>query len=366
MSAELEDYFRLMTANGAVQAYRAGWRHGLFQALGGEERTTGDLARLLERDLRALGLFLEALSALGLVERGATGWRAGRVLRALQGPYRELGDEYWAHLDDFLKTGRPMRRMNAGPEREAAYREQAGALAWMMAPAAALAAEWLLPDLPDAPRILDLGAGSGVWSLTLAARAGAGAVTLVDGPAVLDVAREFSTKMGLAPRLVPGDYHDVDLEANAYDLVFLGNVCHLESEDRVRSLLGRASRWLRPGGRVAIADVHPGTAPVAASLYALGLALRTERTEVHASADLLRWLAEAGFQEAAFQALEVVPETMGLWTGKKRPESAGEANPGKGFKKRENFLNGLPISRSKVNDVNKKRANRIKTRLAAS
>lgn len=329
MSAELEAYFRLMTANGAVQAYHAAWRHGIFQVLGEEERATEDLARLLEMDVRALGLFLEALATLGLVERGTAGWHSGRVLRAFQGPYRGLGDEYWAHLDDFLKTGQPIRRMNTGAEREAAYREQAGALAWMMAPAAALAAERLLPGLPDAPRILDLGAGSGIWSLTLAARAGAGEVTLVDSPAVLDVAREFSTKMGLHARLVPGDYHGVELEANAYDLVFLGNVCHLESGDRVCSLLGRISRWLRPGGRVAIADVHPGTAPVAASLYALGLALRTERTEVHISADLLRWIGEAGFHEAAFHPLAVVPETMGLWIGKKAAEIRAGSEPRK-------------------------------------
>jgi SAM-dependent methyltransferase len=340
MSVELEAYFRLMTANGAVQAYHAGWRHGIFQALGEEERATEDLARPLEMDARALALFLESLSALGLVERGTTGWRSGRVLRVFQGSYRGLGDEYWAHLDAFLKTGRPIRRMNAGVEREAAYREQAGALAWMMAPAAALAAERLLAGLPDAPRILDLGAGSGVWSLTLAARVESAEVTLVDFPAVLEVAREFSMKMGLPARarFVPGDYHDVDLEADACDLVFLGNVCHLESGDRVRSLLGRALRGLRPGGRVAIADVHAGAAPVAASLYALGLALRTERTEVHASADLLRWLGEAGFHDAAFLPLAVVPETMGLWIGKKAAGNPERSEPRKRFQKTRKFF----------------------------
>jgi ubiquinone/menaquinone biosynthesis C-methylase UbiE len=340
MSAELEAYFRLMTANGAVQAYHAAWRLGLLQALGEEERATEDLARFLEMDARALGLFLDALDALGFVERGMTGWRSGRVLRAFQGPYRGLGDEYWAHLDGFLKTGRPIRRMNAGVEREAAYREQAGALAWMMAPAAAHAAERLLAGLPGAPRILDLGAGSGIWSLTLAARVGSAEVTLVDCPAVLDVAREFSMKMGLPARarFVPGDYHDVALEADAYDLVFLGNVCHLESGDRVRSLLGRALGWLRPGGRVAIADVHAGTAPVAASLYALGLALRTERTEVHASADLLRWLGEAGFHDAAFHPLAAVPETMGLWIGKKAAEIRAGSEPRKSTQKTRKFF----------------------------
>ena len=103
-------------------------------------------------------------------------------MQALRGSYRSLGDEYWAHLDEWLTSGDPIRRMNSCAEGETAYREQAAALAWMMAPAAAQAAAQLAPLLPRDASIIDLGAGSGIWSLALLTALPEATATFVDRP----------------------------------------------------------------------------------------------------------------------------------------------------------------------------------------
>lgn len=206
--------------------------------------------------------------------------------------------------------------MDSAAEGESAYRGQAGALAWMMAAAAAQAAEKLGALLPRGARLLDLGAGSGVWSLTLLAGLPEAAATLVDRSGVLEVARPFARRAGVESRVrfEPGNYHELELPEEAYDLVILANVCHLETAPGNRRLFARAARWLKPGGRIAVLDVSPEAQPLAAALNALGLALRTEAAAVPTAAQFQTWLRDSGFSVPDFSLLPAPPGTMGLWT----------------------------------------------------
>src|SRR5204862_288643 len=76
------------------------------------------------------------------------------------------------HVPAFVRTGTPFMRMDSG--REAAYAVVVQALGKMFAEAATELATRL--DL-HAKKILDIGCGSGVWSLALAARDPAARVT---------------------------------------------------------------------------------------------------------------------------------------------------------------------------------------------
>src|SRR5262249_36749101 len=161
---------------------------------------------------RPVALLLPALAALGLVrDEGEGAWAATPLAHALlAGSYRELGDPYWSHLATFLKTDTPMARMDRVEESEAQYQAQAAALAWMQTPAAEAAAAVLAAGQALAGvEILDVGAGSAIWSLTLARDAPGARVTAVDWPAVLPVAAATPERLGPAQRPTPppGDYH---------------------------------------------------------------------------------------------------------------------------------------------------------------
>ncbi len=154
-----------------------------------------------------------------------------------------------------------------------------------------------------AGRVLDVGAGAAPWSIALAARDPSCEVTALDLPVVLPATRRAVQGAGLLSRFrfLPGDAFSVELQPR-YDLVLLGNVCHLFSGTANRALLGRMRAALRPGGTVAVVDILPSLDPDArrsVSLYALGLLGRTSSGDVHSENSYREWLADAGFSSTA-------------------------------------------------------------------
>jgi hypothetical protein len=133
---------------------------------------------------------------------------------------------------------------------------------------------------------------------------------------VLEVAVDNAASMGLADRLttLPGNFHEVALPEAGFDLAILGNVTHLETPQGNRSLLAKARAALKPQGRVVIIDVLPGQRQgnVNRTLYALGLALRTESGRVYRPSDLEAMLAESGFARPQLINLPTPPHAVGM------------------------------------------------------
>jgi SAM-dependent methyltransferase len=95
---------------------------------------------------------------------------------------------------------------------------------------------------------------------------------------------------------------------SAYDLVILGNVCHLFSEESNKQLLARLYEILAPGGKLAILDLLPNErldAPRWVVLYALGLLLRTSHGQAYPFSAYKRWLGDIGYE--AIQRFELLP-----------------------------------------------------------
>jgi SAM-dependent methyltransferase len=313
----LPAYFQLMNANGASHLYREAVRVGILAALESGEKTAEEVARECGTVVRPTRLVLEALVALELVDRRAETYQLSSLaFLLLSGSYRNLGDEFWAHLPALLNTDQPLMRMDDASQSEAHYQAQAAILGWRLTPAADSAAGELVNHLPPRAAILDLGAGSAIWSLTLAARTADATVTAVDWPAVLEVACEKAEELGLSNRLttIAGNFHEVALPAEQFDLVFLANVTHLLTPVVNAALFQRARAALRPGGRIAVIDVFPGQpqGDVNRTLYAVGLALRTEHGRVYSAAELAPLLATAGFGPPELVPLAVPPFAVGM------------------------------------------------------
>jgi ubiquinone/menaquinone biosynthesis C-methylase UbiE len=126
-----------------------------------------------------------------------------------------------------------------------------------------------------------------------------------DLPGVIELAAERAATLGLADQieLRPGDYHRIEIEPNAYDVVFLAHVCRAEGAAGTRSLLARAARALRPGGTLIVADYVRGatrtTHPFAALMGAT-MAASTRHGSTFTGPELVGWLGEAGFDAVRF------------------------------------------------------------------
>jgi SAM-dependent methyltransferase len=255
-------------------------------------------AERLGLDPEATALALEALASLGIAEE-----REGRFGRSpttdsiSPSPGAELEGGLWGHLPRFLRTGERLAHMDGSPaERAAAYSEIAGQLGPMFEDAA----ETLATKLPPpGPRILDVGAGSGVWSLAMCERTPAARVTAVDLPDVLPGFLDRAEALGLSRRVdtIAGDFHAVELPANGFDRIVLANVLHLEPPARAKSLIAHVAPALKPGGELVVVDALAEGDPEAErgrSIYALHLAMRTDRGRVHPRAEIERWCRASG------------------------------------------------------------------------
>jgi ubiquinone/menaquinone biosynthesis C-methylase UbiE len=164
--------------------------------------------------------------------------------------------------------------------------------------------------------MLDVGAGSGVWSQTFSLHDPQARITAIDWPGVLEVARHYADRIGLGDRfqILPGNYHLVELETAGYDMAIAANVAHLETREGILRLFHRLHTALKPGGHVLVVDVFHDQpdGELNASLYELGLALRTEHGQVFDHESLSAWLREAGFSAPWYRPIPVMPFTMGF------------------------------------------------------
>ncbi len=315
--AALQTYFQLMEMNGAARIYHVAQELGVFRALADGAVTAADVAAACGLQEAPVGLLLDGLSALGTVVSTDGSYSPAPVAQFLAGNYRNLGDEYWGFLPTFLRTGTPLAKMDSTEQSEEQYVQQVSALAWMMTPAAEAFAQMLgIGTTRKSLDILDVGGGSGIWSLTCAQHDADTTVTVSDWPAIVDIAAGFAKRMDLGDRfaVIPGNYHEVNLGSEAFDLAIVANVTHIETPDGNIDLFRRIRDALRSGGEIAIVDVMPAQPQgrLSASLYALGLGLRTESGRVHSPEALQQYLSAAGFESGPVQPIPTPPFTMGM------------------------------------------------------
>jgi 2-polyprenyl-3-methyl-5-hydroxy-6-metoxy-1,4-benzoquinol methylase len=320
--AALQTYFDLMNMNGAARIYRTARELGIFDAIGSEAATAADVAETCGLQVEPVRLVLDGLCSIGTLVCADGHYLPALVTQFLAGNYKNLSDEYWDHLPRFLQTGVPLAEMDSVEQSADQYEKQVSALAWMMTPAAEAMAQMLgMGQSRSSLNILDVGAGSAIWSLTCAKHDPTTAVTAADWPVIVEIAAGFARQMGLEDRFttIPGNYHESDLGENTYDLAIVANVTHIETPDGNRNLLRKLHKALKAGGEIVIVDVMPvqPEGRVSAALYALGLGLRTAEGQVHSAEALQQYLEDAGFGDCTLHPIPVAPHTMGMIVAQK-------------------------------------------------
>lgn len=151
-------------------------------------------------------------------------------------------------------------------------------------------------------RVLDLGAGSGVWGIALAQSAPNVTVTAVDWVDVLPATRATVARFGLTDRytFVEGDLGTADF-GRGQNVATLGHILHSEGEARSRKLLRKIFDALAPGGTVAIAEFlvnEDRTGPVVSLFFAANMLVNTDDGDTFSFGEIRQWLVEAGFVDA--------------------------------------------------------------------
>ena len=269
---------------------------GMIAALASGTLALDDLVERLGLDRRAAYVIAEALVAGGFAEAKDGGYRLAPAARRLL--VDESDEAYlapsvlhsrdliarWLQLPGVLKGVRPEPR--PGMRRSPAT--FIGTMAVGARASAAAVVERCLARFPAAKSVLDVGGGPGVHAGALLARGLA--VTILDLPDVIDLVRtRWAGTDGVT--LVPGDF-TVGLPPGPFDLVLLGNVCHIYGPAENQRLFARVAGVLRPGGGVAILDFVRGRS-VTAALFGVNMLAGSGGTWTEA--EYRDWLAAAGF-----------------------------------------------------------------------
>jgi ubiquinone/menaquinone biosynthesis C-methylase UbiE len=315
----------------ASKALFAALEIGVFTALADGPLAPVDLADRTGLAARRLSTLLHALAGLGLLVRdGDTFGNAPAADRYLvRGRAEDFGDYfrlqvgrqiYPAMLDldaGIAGTGRasdPMSALLSTPDdaRTFTTAQHVGSLA-----AARVLADRVVPDrlMPGsgtgAIRLLDVGGGSGAFSIALCRRFPTLRATILDFPAVVEVARAYRDEAALQDRidLVGGNAVSTPWPSGQQVVLMSYLLSALGDEDpgsEVEAVLAKAHDCLEPGGLLVVHDFmldDAGPGPVAAALWFLQyLAYQPDATSFSA-AELSGRLCGAGFDPQPGTAL---------------------------------------------------------------
>jgi len=148
---------------------------------------------------------------------------------------------------------------------------------------------------------LDVGGGSGAYSIAFAQANEKLQVELLDLPEVLPIALRHIEEAGLGARIKTraGDLR-ADLLGKGFDVILVSAICHMLGPEGNRDLLRRCHAALAPEGRVVISDFileADKTAPKQAALFALNMLVGTREGSSYSESEYGEWLREEGFRK---------------------------------------------------------------------
>lgn len=305
----------------------------LFTAVG-EGADAAAVARKLASDPRATESLLNALVALGLLAKhDGTFTNTATSARYLVAGARDdsraaiMHTVYlwptWSTLTECVRQGTSVATRETG-RGDAAWTE--AFIAAMHKNATARAPTLVrVAGVDGVRRVLDLGGGSGAYSIAFAQAKADLAADILDLERVAPIARRHIDAAGLADRVKVrvGDLHD-DSYGSGYDLVLLSAICHMLSPQENRAVLAKVRAALAPSGRVVIQDFILNldkTGPKTGVLFALNMLVGTQAGSSYSEQEYTDWLRDAGFAEIRRLAL---PGPTDLVVARRPQRAAGD------------------------------------------
>lgn len=284
---------------------------GLFAALQ-TPATAAEVAQKLGTVPRVTSALLGVLAALDLLAQHHSRFSLTEVARTYllpDSPY------YWGGMLRFGWTNDLHDRMREALQRERQPRLRRVTDIWStgsLTPEAAKVVTQAMhshsfpaamalaqrPLFADVHRMLDVGGGSGAFSIALALQHPELECTIMDLPVVCQVTRQHVAQYGLHERVTtyPADMFNASWPGG-YDAVFFGDIFHDWDERDCRLLAERSFALLPSGGQIFLHEMllsETRDSPLIAAVVSLTMALDTEGQQFTAT-ELSDLLSACGF-----------------------------------------------------------------------
>ncbi len=281
----------------------------LFEALGNHRLTAAELSDKLNTDAHSTDRLLNALSSMGLISKeGSLYSNSEAALKHLiSGSPTYIGSlEHiknlwgaWTDLTDCVKSGKPLHYKTVNDKDDNWINDYLESLQWKSIHEASEVISMM--PLRNVRKFLDLGCGSGAFSLEAAVNYENIEFTLFDYPNVIKQAEKYINQSEYKSRfkLLSGDMF-ADNFGTGYDVVFISNVLNEYSIWENIKLLQKVYDSLNKNGIVVVHQLlisDDRTAPRIAAMEALNMLVNTIDGDCFTETDVWIMLKEAWFQD---------------------------------------------------------------------
>ncbi|MBM4326489.1 MAG: methyltransferase domain-containing protein [Deltaproteobacteria bacterium] len=284
----------------------------LFTKLRGGPYTVEQLCAPEGWNPRALRILLDALASMGLIQKAAND--AYSVDETVARLLSHKGEETvlpmilhrthlwrcWSALREIVITGKNpnVRPLEDRPQED--LESFIGAMQVVGRMVADRIANSL--DLSAYRRLLDVGGGSGIYSVAFLKAGPHLTATLFDLPRVCKIAREFLAGSPVRDRIeiVEGDYLLDDLP-KGHDVALLSAIIHSNAREENLRLYQKIHRCLEPGGTILLRDFFMDdsrTLPPEGAIFAVNMLAATAGGDSYTLSEVKEDLQRAGFRDA--------------------------------------------------------------------
>ncbi len=297
----------------------------MFERLRNGPKSPDDLREELQLDERPFVVLLTAMRAMGLIDTNVQG---ELLLSPVATEHLIPGGDFFMGeyvglaadspgvraMADRLRNNRPAQAKSddqgaafifrEGLESAMEHEASARRLTLALSGRAKNVAPYLAANanLEQAKCLLDVGGGTGIYSVACLQRFPQLRAIVWDRPEVLKVAHEFAQEYGVSERLEcrAGDMF-ADPVPTGCDVILLSNILHDWDVPDCQKLVNRCAAALPHGGRLLIHDVFLNDAldgPLPIAYYSATLFTITEG-RAYSAAEYGSWLAKAGLKPQA-------------------------------------------------------------------
>jgi hypothetical protein len=158
-------------------------------------------------------------------------------------------------------------------------------------------------DMSGVKSVLDIGGGSGAFSMEFVRKKPEIESVVFDLPNVVPITKIFLDKEGFSDKIKThsGDYTKDDLP-KGFDLVFLSAIIHSNSLEINQDLIKKCFGTLNSGGRIIVQDWimnNDRTQPVGGAIFAINMLVGTDAGDCFTEQEVTGMLAAAGFTAIA-------------------------------------------------------------------
>lgn len=313
----------------ATCALHAAIKLDLFTPLQKGPLAAEDLAAKLSLEPRALGMLLDAMSALGLLDKKGERYEPSEfsTLYLASDSEKYLGHiilhhhhlvKGWSELASSVQSGQPYRSpVSHGddPVERESFLMGMFNLAMLTAPKVVSQV-----DLQGRRSLLDLGGGPGTYAIHFCQHNPELTATIFDLPTSRPFAEKTIRQFSMQDRIrfVSGDFNQQEIPRD-FDVAWLSHVLHGEGEDDCRKMLKKTVDAMEPGGLLLIQEFVLNDAkdgPPFPALFSLNMLLNTTEGRAYSEVEISEMMSASGLKAIKRLPLDL-PNGAGVLQGEK-------------------------------------------------